>query len=119
MRKVSTMMKWFEYHCFESAESADYALWLHSHQQVTVGKCENPEFMNMSEDERIDDGCPLVYSITFADGYKSSAFEDELLDDPIEYQRPDPPAQAEDGVAGVARATHPCGAGATGAACRR
>ena len=84
--------KWFEYHCWESHDSQDAKLWYHSHQQVTVGKFVGESIsLTMSLNERIDAALPLVFDITFADGFKSSACEDELLNSKTDYDRPDPP----------------------------
>jgi hypothetical protein len=58
---------------------------------VEVGKCQNPEFMNLSFHERVDNGTPLVYKVQFPDGFYGDAFEDELLMGQIMYFRPDPP----------------------------
>lgn len=32
-----------------------------------------------------------MYKVRFNDGFEGTVFEDELLDDPSEYERPDPP----------------------------
>ena len=37
----------FEYRCWESHESCDAKLWYHSHQKVTVLKCNNPEYYDI------------------------------------------------------------------------
>lgn len=75
---------WFEYHCLESKASADYHLWMLSHQKVIVlarGSDDHDEF----PDE------PKCYQVKFMDGLVADVFEDELLNDPAEFQRPDPP----------------------------
>ena len=84
--------KWFEYHCDESPKSADYDLYLKSHQKVKVGGLESePEFKEFTLAERVEQGTPLVYTIYFEDGTKGAAFEDELLDNKEDFERPDPP----------------------------
>jgi len=83
---------WFEYHCLESKDSQDYPLWLHSHQKVKVlGIASNEGMFIPKFKERIDEGIPLVYKIKFADGKVAEAFEDELLDSPKKFSRPNPP----------------------------
>ena len=83
---------WFEYHCQESAKSADAELWYRSHQRVTVLDCDNvDEFGDLSFVERAEAGVPLVYKIRFEDGFEGAAFEDELVDNPEEFCRPEPP----------------------------
>lgn len=83
--------KLFEYHCLESDSSSDADLWHRSHCKVTVGECVNEEYAELSRQERMENGCPLVYSITFEDGYRGDAWEDELLESEEQYERPDPP----------------------------
>lgn len=83
---------WFEYHCWESPESADAELWYHSHQQVTVLECENAEYFgDMTQIQRADAACLLAYKIKFADGFTHVATEDELVDSREEFYCPDPP----------------------------
>jgi len=75
---------WFEYHCFESVASCDYKLWLRSHQKVKVlarGQDDHDEF----PDE------PKVYTVQFDDGFKYDVYDDELMNSPEEFYRPDPP----------------------------
>lgn len=81
---------WFEYHCNEADDSADADLWYHSHRRVLVIKLEAGGFGD-NEVERADEGQPAVFNIVFRDGFKGSAFEDELLDTRKEFCRPDPP----------------------------
>ena len=93
--KKGTM--WFEYHCLEDHQSSDAHLWYRSHQQIEVigiDECE-PEFLKMTEQERYEDGCMLVYRVRFNDGFIGTAWEDELLSNPSEYVRPDPPIAAK------------------------
>jgi hypothetical protein len=88
---------WFEYHCYESHSSQDAELWYRSHQRVTV--TDTPEQLKEYEtiegletfEGRCEAGMPLTYIIRFDDGYVGHVFEDELLDSPSEYCRPDPP----------------------------
>ena len=90
--------KWFEYHCYESLDSADYELWIRSHQRVIVGECENEsEFGNLTLQERHNEGTPLVYQITFVDGFVGAAFEDELLTSKKHFCRPNPPTATPHG----------------------
>ena len=90
--------KFFEYHCFESDSSLDADLWHRSHCKVTVGECVNEEFAEMSKEERMENSCPLVYSVTFPDGHKGDAWEDELLESEEQYERPDPPKKVTYGT---------------------
>jgi len=84
---------WFEYHCFESHESCDAKLWYHSHQQCTIlGMAPNDGADIRSQQERMEAGLPLAYRVRFADGYVDDAMEDELYDDPKDFERPDPPS---------------------------
>src|SRR5690242_20469538 len=81
----------YEYHCLESGGSQDAALWYRSHQRVTVLGRGADEDHPGTFTERTADGCPRVYRVRFGDGYESDAFEDELLDGPAWFTRPDPP----------------------------
>ena len=75
---------WFEYHCFESDKSGDAQLWYRSHQKVIVigrGEDDHDEFPNE----------PKVYRIQFEDGFIGDAWDDELMDSPEDFYRPDPP----------------------------
>lgn len=70
---------WFEYHCWESVQSADADLWMRSHQRVTVtGWGESDGWELASPDERIEAGMPRVYGVRFEDGHEGTVFEDEL-----------------------------------------
>lgn len=90
---------YFEYHCWESPESGDAQLWYRSHQQVTVVELAQndgyypPAWVKpiYSQLERFECGVQIVYRVRFPDGHLGHAFEDELLDDPASYERPDPP----------------------------
>ena len=86
---------WFEYHCWESDESADADLWHRTHQPVVVTSpisvdvygAEPPEGL-ATVDERNEAAMPGVYQIRFPDGYPGTAWEDELLESPDFYTRP-------------------------------
>lgn len=97
MKKIDGFLKpgtkrWFEYHCWESNDSADAELWHRSHQQVEVLDCDNAkEYGKYTWKERQEDGNPLVYRIRFADGHVGAAFEDELLYRKSQFCRPNPP----------------------------
>jgi hypothetical protein len=86
---------WFEYHCFESDDSADAPAWRHSHQQVTVLE----EVEKEARDEGLDavarqkEGWFSVYKVRFEDGLEWDVFEDELLTNPRFFNRPDPPRE--------------------------
>jgi hypothetical protein len=85
---------WFEYHCSESPESSDAPAWYHSHQQVEVlGLTECEQVSYTTFEERMDEGMVLVYQVRFDDGIEWSVFEDELLTDPSQFERDDPPRQ--------------------------
>jgi len=84
---------WFEYHCFESMDSCDAELWLHSHQQVTVLSIVERGF-GKTPKERGHNGEPRIYKIRFNDGFEYDAFEDELMRTPKEFVRPAPPTIA-------------------------
>ena len=85
---------WFEYHCSESPESSDAPAWYHSHQQVEVlGLTDCEQVSYTTHGERMDGGMVLVYQVRFDDGLEWSVFEDELLTDPSEFERADPPRQ--------------------------
>ena len=87
---------WYEYHCLESDDSADAALWHRSHQQITVLGRGADEDLGGTFQERAEAGCPNVYQVRFADGYEGTAFEDELLTGPEHYERPAPPPSLAD-----------------------
>jgi hypothetical protein len=80
----------FEYHCWESLESADAALWLRSHRRVRVIKLINAGY-GKDEEERGYNGQSATFEIEFADRARFHAAEDELLLSRKEYCRPDPP----------------------------
>lgn len=79
---------WFEYHCWESPKSQDAELWYRSHQKIEVlGLSPNHEKcgLEMTRNERMEEGVPLTYEIRFADGFEGTAFEDEILESPEEF----------------------------------
>ena len=80
---------WFEYHCYESPESCDAELWYRSHQQVKVIGVSEWSHDNLQD--RIEDATPRVYRIRFNDGFEGDAWEDELVNSPDEFYRPNPP----------------------------
>ncbi|MHB9044325.1 MAG: hypothetical protein ACYC35_00145 [Pirellulales bacterium] len=85
---------WFEYHCRESHDSQDAPAWYHSHQQVEVlglSDCEQISFT--TSEERANEAMVLVYRVRFDDGLEWDVFEDELLTDPSQFERDDPPRQ--------------------------
>lgn len=81
---------WFEYHCNEGEDSPDYPMYLHSHQKCTILSIAE-EGIGETEMERLENTAQRLYHVRFADGFEWDAFEDEILDSPDEYQRPDPP----------------------------
>ena len=81
---------WYEYHCYEGHDSSDAELWYHSHQKVNVLSLVEQGFGDTPE-ERGNNGQPAVYNVRFSDGFTGDAFEDEILDSPSEFTRPDPP----------------------------
>ena len=92
----------FEYHCFESHESADAQLWYRSHKPVRVLRIAQNDGYDPADasltptaswNERAEAGTPIVYTVVFADGFKGDAFEDELVDNISEFFRPDPPKE--------------------------
>lgn len=75
---------WFEYHCNESPASPDAPAWYHSHQKVLVLRRGNDEHDKFPEE-------PKIYTVRFNDGLEWDVFDDELLNSPQEFYRPDPP----------------------------
>lgn len=69
---------WFEYHCWESEDSADAEIWRRTHQRVTVLRMLSP---NESDLE--------MYEVQFADGHKATVFADELMHIRKNFERPD------------------------------
>lgn len=72
------MKRWFEYHCFESEESADKELWHRTHQQVEI----------LHKLDNIDTEIGKMYRVKFPDGFESDVFQDELMKDPKLFHRP-------------------------------
>lgn len=91
----------FEYHCNESHDSPDAQAWYHSHRPVTVVEHAsdygpddpNDPWSKMTYDDRAEAGMPKVYHVRHEDGFEHHAFEDELVDGPEDYYRPDPPSR--------------------------
>lgn len=83
---------WFEYHCLESDESADAAVWYRSHQKVTVLRMSS-DGIGMTRAERDEAGMPLTYTARFEDGLEWDVFEDELSETQEAWYRPDPPVR--------------------------
>ena len=77
---------YFEYHCWQSHDSADADLWYRSHQPVSVVAIDrDSNGAGDTLEERSDNGEPRTYHIQFADGHRGAAFEDELLTDPAHF----------------------------------
>ena len=53
--------------------------------------CEQISYTTFGE--RMDEGMVLVYRVRFDDGLEWDVFEDELLTDPSQFERDDPPRQ--------------------------
>ena len=90
----------FEYHCYESPDSADAPIWYRSHQCVTVLAEEDSDGGWGTFEERRDAGTPKCYRVRFKDGLEWSVFEDELLTSPDGFVRPDPPGAPADPTPG-------------------
>ena len=88
--------KLFEYHCWEDEQSADAELWYRSHSRVKVLGVSNGSERGLykTKNERLENGVPVTYLIEFEDGFKGTAFEDELVNSEIEFFRPKPPKQS-------------------------
>ena len=85
----------FEYHCWESPDSSDFDLWLHSHQPVKVIGISQ-KWDGISEKDRYEWGQLNHYKIRFPDGYIHEAGEDELLISSKDFCRPNPPQTLEE-----------------------
>lgn len=83
----------FEYHCWESPDSADAELWYRSHQQVTILSLEENDGAGMTFTERCEAGHPYGYKVRFKDGFVGLALDDELMSDASQFSRPDPPTR--------------------------
>ena len=81
---------WFEYHCFESPSSCDAEVWYRSHSKIEIlgivemGNGETPQ-------ERGENGEPRLYRARFEDGFEYDVWEDEVMNSPNEFYRPNPP----------------------------
>ncbi len=90
---------WFEYHCWESHDSQDAQIWYRSHQQVQIVKfaqCDMVDFTTFRQ--RAMEGMQILYRVRFPDGLEWDVFEDELLDNPSQFTRPDPPKKLKEGL---------------------
>ncbi|MEP2668870.1 MAG: hypothetical protein ABJH04_07740 [Cyclobacteriaceae bacterium] len=87
---------WFEYHCFESQASLDVEVWYRSHEKVKVIGVS--EWSHDKLEDRIEDATPRIYKIEFEDGFQYDAFEDELMNSPDKFYRPDPPKKRDHSV---------------------
>ena len=83
---------WFEYHCYENEKSCDAEIWYRSHQKVLVLSISDFGGGD-TESERAEFGEPRVYKIRFKDGLEWDVFEDELMNSPEEFFRPNPPSK--------------------------
>lgn len=91
LKRISGMY-YFEYHCLESPSSCDAQLWYRSHQKVKVLSMDLGDGEGIySYMDRMEGGTPIIYKVKFKDGFIHDVFEDELLNSPSEYERPDPP----------------------------
>ena len=87
---------WFEYHCWESDESADAEIWYRSHQMVTIITLNEHDAGDMIRAERDKEGLPYTYRVGFDDGTEWDVWEDELSETVDEWYRPDPPSHRAD-----------------------
>lgn len=86
---------WFEYHCNESPDSEDAPAWYRSHQQVTVlRQGDNDGWEGSTFIQRSHACTPRTYIVRFADGLEWAVFEDELVNSPAAFERPDPPKES-------------------------
>lgn len=83
---------WFEYHCWESHESADAKVWYHSHQKCLVLKMVE-EGCGHTFRQRADNGQQALFRVRFNDGVEWDVFEDELDTSKSFFERPDPPKE--------------------------
>lgn len=78
-KRLARGRRWFEYHGYEGEDSCDAELWHHTHQQVGVFgllRGGDPEVGKM-------------YRIRFTDGFEYEIFDDELVNNPSDFYRPD------------------------------
>lgn len=74
---------WFEYHCWESDESADVEIWRRTHQRVTVLR-----MLTLQESDY------EMYEVRFTDGLTWHVFADELMRSSKQFERADYPIAA-------------------------
>lgn len=86
-KRLARGRRLFEYHCWESKESADAKLWQHTHQRVQV--------LERTQHGHIDGPTPTMYRILFADGFQSEVWDDELVATFQDYERLDYPNVTE------------------------
>jgi hypothetical protein len=79
-------LAYFEYHCEMSHTSGDAQMWYRTHQPVEVGRVYEPGGGGTRE-ERAENAVPRSYWVTFLDGFRAVAIEDELLTDPKFWER--------------------------------
>lgn len=76
----------FEYHCWESEESADADLWHRSGQALVAAVHDEGDHdclrsLGLTFEERGAEGQPCTLRVTFADGHVADAWEDEVITD--------------------------------------
>ena len=102
----------FEYHCWQSPDSADYDLWRQTQQPVKVlglGDCDDVSDEAPTYRERGEDwGMPLGYDVQFANGKTGYATEDELFTHPKHYspEQDFHPRNRQDGKPGTPMPGH-------------
>ena len=69
--------------------------WYHSHQKATILSLVEGGYGDTFS-ERSESGQPAVYKVKFADGLEWDVFEDELMDSPDGFYRPDPPSISQE-----------------------
>lgn len=82
-KRLAGGRRYFEYHCYEGEDSSDAELWHHTHQQVAVLR----KLRNIEEVDEVD--CGRMYEVRFPDGFKYNVCDDELMESPVDYYRPD------------------------------
>lgn len=80
-QRLARGRRWFEYHCYEGEDSADAALWHHTHQRVDV--------LRRIQHGPPEGATPTMYRIRFADGFEEDVWDDELVANQSEFERPD------------------------------
>jgi hypothetical protein len=89
--RVVGQQYWFEYHCWESDESADAPLWHRSHEKVTIVKrMKDDAWEGSTFEERNEAGALMAFLARWDNGFEWCVIEDELLDSPSDFFRPDP-----------------------------